>query len=87
MGRRTLRCPICRKPVELSDPLSPFCSERCRLIDLGNWASERYAIRSPLPDVDIAGSDLPEAEVAGTGPQRGRLATKKQGEAEGEAEG
>ncbi len=26
----------------------PFCSERCRLIDLGNWASEKYVISTPL---------------------------------------
>lgn len=26
----------------------PFCSERCKLIDLGNWASERYVITTPL---------------------------------------
>jgi len=26
----------------------PFCSERCKLIDLGNWASEKYVISSPL---------------------------------------
>jgi len=26
----------------------PFCSERCRLIDLGNWASEKYVIPAPL---------------------------------------
>ncbi len=26
----------------------PFCSERCKLIDLGNWASEKYVISTPL---------------------------------------
>lgn len=39
-----IRCPICGKPVGKDDPEMPFCSERCRLIDLGNWASEKYAI-------------------------------------------
>ena len=43
-----MKCPICQKPVELRDPYVPFCSERCKLIDLGNWASERYVISSPL---------------------------------------
>jgi len=42
-------CPICRKKVELTDPLMPFCSERCKLIDLGNWASEKYVISEPAP--------------------------------------
>jgi hypothetical protein len=41
-------CPLCKKvEVKLGDPDFPFCSERCRLIDLGNWASEKYVISSP----------------------------------------
>jgi uncharacterized protein len=40
----TTICPICRKPVKRDDPQFPFCSERCRIIDLGNWASEKYVI-------------------------------------------
>ena len=39
-----MKCPICKKEVALSEPEFPFCSERCRLLDLGNWASEKYAI-------------------------------------------
>jgi endogenous inhibitor of DNA gyrase (YacG/DUF329 family) len=42
-------CPICRKPVDLSSPDAPFCSPRCREIDLGNWATEKYVISSPAP--------------------------------------
>jgi len=42
-----LPCPICKKDVESGAEDFPFCSERCRLIDLGNWASERYVISSP----------------------------------------
>ncbi len=41
-------CPICRKEVALDNPELPFCSERCRLIDLGNWASGKYVISTPL---------------------------------------
>ena len=45
------RCPICRKPVESGkNPDFPFCSERCRLIDLGNWSSEKYKISEPVID-------------------------------------
>ena len=40
----TLKCPICKKQVALGEPDFPFCSERCRLIDLGKWASEEYRI-------------------------------------------
>jgi endogenous inhibitor of DNA gyrase (YacG/DUF329 family) len=43
-----MKCPICQKQVAFSDPEMPFCSERCRLIDLGNWASEKYVISSPI---------------------------------------
>jgi endogenous inhibitor of DNA gyrase (YacG/DUF329 family) len=44
-------CPICRKPADSeSDPDFPFCSERCRRIDLGNWASEKYKISEPVID-------------------------------------
>lgn len=43
-----MKCPICGKPVAPTDPEMPFCSERCRLLDLGNWASEKYVIPTPL---------------------------------------
>lgn len=45
-----LSCPICKKPVKTADPNFPFCSARCRLIDLGKWASGSYVISSPLQD-------------------------------------
>src|SRR3954454_13214924 len=52
----TFRCPICGKAVESSDPNMPFCSDRCRLLDLGNWASDKYTIpgnvRTELDDSD-----------------------------------
>jgi endogenous inhibitor of DNA gyrase (YacG/DUF329 family) len=44
-----MKCPLCKKvEVKLGDPDFPFCSERCRLIDLGNWASEKYVISTPV---------------------------------------
>ena len=46
----SLRCPACRKLVLRDDPDFPFCSERCRLIDLGKWASGGYVISSPITD-------------------------------------
>jgi uncharacterized protein len=49
-----LRCPICKKPVTGSAPDFPFCSERCRLIDLGKWASGEYVVSSPVTDADEA---------------------------------
>lgn len=47
-----LRCPICKKPVKNGDPEFPFCSPRCRTIDLGKWASGGYVISSPVRDAD-----------------------------------
>lgn len=41
-----LNCPTCQKVILWSDefPFRPFCSDRCRLIDLGEWASESHRI-------------------------------------------
>jgi uncharacterized protein len=49
-----LRCPICKKPVKNADADFPFCSDRCRLIDLGKWASGAYVISSPATDTEEA---------------------------------
>ncbi|MBI3403988.1 MAG: DNA gyrase inhibitor YacG [Acidobacteria bacterium] len=41
-------CPICKKPTDSETSSDfPFCSERCRLLDLGNWASEKYLVAEP----------------------------------------
>ncbi|HZS71885.1 MAG TPA: DNA gyrase inhibitor YacG [Candidatus Acidoferrum sp.] len=49
----THECPICKKPTDSSkDADFPFCSERCRLLDLGNWASEKYVVSQPIFDED-----------------------------------
>jgi uncharacterized protein len=45
-------CPICKKVVQIDDPYMPFCSDRCRLVDLGNWASEKYVIPGPIEDLE-----------------------------------
>ena len=47
-----LKCPICKKVVTSKGVEFPFCSERCRLLDLGKWASGGYVISSPLQDGD-----------------------------------
>ena len=51
----TVRCPICKKPVEPGSLQFPFCSERCRTIDLGNWSAEKYVISEPARP-----SEMPE---------------------------
>ena len=60
-------CPICKKTVTESAPEFPFCGERCRLIDLGNWASGTYKISLPLrdeepPDLPSGFSESPESK-------------------------
>jgi len=46
----SLRCPTCRTLVLRSNENFPFCSDRCRLIDLGKWASGGYVISTPITD-------------------------------------
>jgi len=54
--RKEVRCPTCRRVTPWDgNRYRPFCSERCKLRDLGNWASERY--RVPGPAVDGAAAD------------------------------
>ena len=50
-----VKCPTCGTPVswDAESPFRPFCSERCKNVDLGAWASERYAI----PDAQRSGED------------------------------
>jgi endogenous inhibitor of DNA gyrase (YacG/DUF329 family) len=61
MGRpKAKSCPHCGGPAAWEDnPYHPFCCERCKLIDLGNWAAEKYRI----PD-RRAGDDEIEKEMA-----------------------
>jgi uncharacterized protein len=54
-----LRCPTCRKAVRTKGPEFPFCSERCRLIDLGKWASGGYVISTPVRDTSDSIPDAP----------------------------
>jgi len=56
----SLRCPTCRTLVLASDENFPFCSDRCRLIDLGKWASGGYVISAPVTDPEQLESMRPE---------------------------
>jgi endogenous inhibitor of DNA gyrase (YacG/DUF329 family) len=47
------RCPICKTPTDSAiNAEFPFCSERCRQRDLGNWAAEKYLVSEPIFDED-----------------------------------
>jgi endogenous inhibitor of DNA gyrase (YacG/DUF329 family) len=43
---RLVNCPVCGKPApfDASNPYRPFCTKRCKLIDLGQWANESYRV-------------------------------------------
>jgi len=63
----TTSCPICGKPVESREEKNsagkspyPFCSERCKLIDLGRWLDGKYQIPVGQDDLDESGDSLPE---------------------------
>ena len=45
------RCPICKTPTDSEKNADfPFCSERCRMLDLGAWAAEKYVVSDPIFD-------------------------------------
>ena len=52
-GRARRQCPICGEQVEESADSYPFCSDRCRTIDLGRWADGSYVISRPLEQRDL----------------------------------
>ncbi|HWR35473.1 MAG TPA: DNA gyrase inhibitor YacG [Clostridia bacterium] len=68
---KSLRCPTCRTLVLANDENFPFCSDRCRVIDLGKWASGGYVISSPINDPESGG----EAEY--TDPHAGTSGTRR----------
>ncbi len=45
-------CPICGKPTARKDPNFPFCSPRCKTIDLGAWSAEEYVVSRPVTEAD-----------------------------------
>jgi uncharacterized protein len=57
----TVKCPTCGRSIEWSDqsPFRPFCSERCRLIDLGAWLTEKHAIPGDVTEPTADGSEDP----------------------------
>jgi uncharacterized protein len=52
-NQKILRCPTCRAVVTEKDENFPFCSDHCRSVDLGKWASGAYRISSPVVDPEV----------------------------------
>jgi endogenous inhibitor of DNA gyrase (YacG/DUF329 family) len=57
---KPIDCPTCKKRVEPSEPTFPFCSPRCRLVDLGNWLGGRYRIAGE----PVAGEERGDSDAA-----------------------
>ncbi|HIG40214.1 MAG: DNA gyrase inhibitor YacG [bacterium] len=60
MSELTVKCPECDKqvPWNANSPFRPFCSERCRLIDLGEWADGKRVIPADAENDDVTAADL-----------------------------
>lgn len=61
----TVSCPTCNRPVVWTEASKwrPFCSERCKLIDLGAWAAERHTIPGePATDESIPSRERADPE-------------------------
>ena len=46
-------CPTCPRQVKSPEPTFPFCSKRCKLLDLARWAQGEYRISRPIDDSDF----------------------------------
>ena len=66
MTRSRIQCPTCRRELDWeSAPFRPFCSERCRLVDLGAWLTEQRAIPGDSPTASASDdSDEPPRQGA-----------------------
>jgi len=63
-----VRCPICGKSLEIGSlselPSFPFCTDRCRLLDLGRWIDGNYVIPGAgLPEDQDEAEDRPDASA------------------------
>ena len=65
----SLRCSVCEKEFDSDkSPALPFCSRRCKLVDLNRWFGEEYGmpdVSEEEPDVPFFGEEPPEDEEAG----------------------
>jgi endogenous inhibitor of DNA gyrase (YacG/DUF329 family) len=64
MAGKLIRCPVCgkRAPWE-GNPYRPFCSRRCKLVDLDHWLSEDYRISVPREALEDEGEEERDGEV------------------------
>lgn len=72
MADQRVKCPTCRREIDWSQsPYRPFCSERCKLIDLGAWLTEKHAIPGePASDEAEHGASGKELDSSEPPPHR-----------------
>jgi len=60
---KTVACPTCKNPVAWSESSrwKPFCSERCKMIDLGDWIDEKNRIAGPQDTLEYISPDNAES--------------------------
>jgi endogenous inhibitor of DNA gyrase (YacG/DUF329 family) len=59
MEGKKIRCPLCNREATWdNNPFRPFCSERCRIMDLGKWASEGYWISGEKKEMPGEASEV-----------------------------
>lgn len=65
MSVKTVNCPSCSAPVEWSanSKYRPFCSERCKMKDLGSWATEKYKVPQSAREHEETSSLPPERQI------------------------
>ncbi len=58
---RTVRCPACGGPSRYApdNAYRPFCSERCKMVDLGAWANESFRVEAPEDDGQVSQQPVP----------------------------
>jgi uncharacterized protein len=60
-----IKCPTCKREGDwFATPYGPFCSKKCKLVDLGKWFGEEQVVSSPLTAENLEDADLqpPETE-------------------------
>lgn len=76
MQARQIKCPTCQRWTVYSEenPTRPFCSERCQILDLGAWASEKLAIAGePVKPANEVNENPESDDDESTAPPRHHL--------------
>lgn len=58
-----MQCPVCKKKVAFKSENMPFCSDRCRILDLADWATEKHVISTPAHRNDFEDELEAQADV------------------------